>query len=264
MSNDTSNKPEPSDPNTALWAPWGPWRAVIGSIISFLGAQYIVLIILDYYVHTRHWSALYANQVLTNSVPAQFWTILITEIAVLGVLWLFIKKYPRQKILRGLGLRRVHWKDLGFALVGVLAYFGVYGVILTISDQFVHINAGQQQDIGFQTATGATNLIFTFVSLVILPPIAEELMFRGFLYGGLRRKLNVLTATLVTSLLFALPHAAESTNGGVLWIAAIDTFSLSLVLCFLREKTGAVYSGMGLHAIKNSIAFISLFILHVR
>ncbi|MGF7228964.1 MAG: CPBP family intramembrane glutamic endopeptidase [Candidatus Saccharibacteria bacterium] len=263
MSNDTSNQ-SARDKNIVVQAPWGPWRAIIGSLVAFLGAQYVVLLLVSYYIHLRHWSNDYANQVLTNSIPAQFWTILITEIAVLAILWLFVRNFPREKILKGLGLRRVYWKDLGFALIGVLAYFGVYGVILTVSNQFVHINASQQQDIGFQTATGTTNLIFTFVSLAILPPIAEELMFRGFLYGGLRKHMNIVIATLVTSVLFALPHSAESTNGSVLWIAAIDTFSLSLVLCFLREKTGAVYSGMGLHAIKNSIAFVSLFILHVR
>jgi membrane protease YdiL (CAAX protease family) len=50
----------------------------------------------------------------------------------------------------------------------------------------------------------------------------------------------------------------------LLYIAAIDTFTLSLILVYLREKTGGLWSSMGLHAIKNGIAFVSLFIVHVR
>jgi membrane protease YdiL (CAAX protease family) len=32
----------------------------------------------------------------------------------------------------------------------------------------------------------------------------------------------------------------------------------------LREKTGGLWSSMTLHAIKNGIAFVALFVLHAR
>ena len=71
-------------------------------------------------------------------------------------------------------------------------------------------------------------------------------------------------AIIITSLIFASPHLLESGSGGLLWIAGIDTFVLSLVLCWVREKTGRLYAGMGIHALKNTVAFISLFLLHVH
>ena len=43
----------------------------------------------------------------------------------------------------------------------------------------------------------------------------------------------------------------------------IDTFILSLTLIWLREKTGRLYASMGLHGLKNFIAFIQLYpIIH--
>ena len=68
--------------------------------------------------------------------------------------------------------------------------------------------------------------------------------------------------TLVTSVIFGALHTLTGKDG-LLWIAAIDTFALSLVLCYLREKTGNLYASMGVHAIKNGIAFLALFVLHL-
>jgi len=72
----------------------------------------------------------------------------------------------------------------------------------------------------------------------------------------------VLWATLVTSLLFAVPHLLEGGSGGLLYVAGLDTFILSLFLVYLREKTGGLWSSMILHAIKNGTAFMVLFVLH--
>jgi membrane protease YdiL (CAAX protease family) len=40
-----------------------------------------------------------------------------------------------------------------------------------------------------------------------------------------------------------------------MWAAAFDTFILSVVLVYLREKTGALYAGMLVHMLNNLLAF---------
>ena len=88
-------------------------------------------------------------------------------------------------------------------------------------------------------------------------------MFRGFLYSGLKKSLPKAWAVFLTCLLFAIPHLLEGVGGGPLWSAGLDVFVLSLTLIWLREKTGRIYAGMGLHALKNFIAFIELYpIIH--
>ncbi|MGH7237402.1 MAG: CPBP family glutamic-type intramembrane protease [Candidatus Saccharimonadales bacterium] len=47
-------------------------------------------------------------------------------------------------------------------------------------------------------------------------------------------------------------------------MAGVDTFILSTVLCYLREKTGRLYAGIGVHALKNFVAFAALFLFHVH
>jgi membrane protease YdiL (CAAX protease family) len=179
----------------------------------------------------------------------------------IGILWLYAKHRITRKQL---GLAKPHWIDPLYTIGGVVVYYVAYVAAVAIISIVVTINTSQQQDIGFNHVAGAGALTLTFISLVILPPLVEEITFRGVLYGGLRRRVKPLWAALGTSCLFAVPHLLEGGSGGLLWIAGIDTFVLSLVLCSLREKTGRLWAGMGVHAIKNSVAFISLFIVHLH
>lgn len=259
MSNDTS------DSSTAQHtrAPWGPWRAAFGAILSFLGAQVFIQIVVLIYLAANHNShALLAS--LTDSITGQFWITLLAEAVTVAIIWLFVRKWSWHKIRQGIGLGKLGWRDAGYALFGVILYLAAYSITLNITNAFFHVDVNQEQAIGFNNASGFVPLALTAISLVILPPLVEEIVFRGFLYGGLRKKLTPVVAAIITSLVFALPHALESSNGKLLWVAAIDTFTLSLVLCYLREKTGSIYAGMGVHAIKNGLAFITIFILHLR
>ena len=49
--------------------------------------------------------------------------------------------------------------------------------------------------------------------------------------------------------LFAVAHLPEGGAAGPLYIAALDTFVLSLVLIYLREKTGSLWASITLHAV---------------
>jgi membrane protease YdiL (CAAX protease family) len=120
----------------------------------------------------------------------------------------------------------------------------------------------QSQELGFNPV-GTVELILTFISLVILPPLVEELLMRGYLYTSLKKKLSKIAAALVTSVIFAAAHLQFGSGAPLLWVAAIDTFVLSLFLVSLREKTGGLWASMTLHATKNLIAFMSLFIFHI-
>jgi membrane protease YdiL (CAAX protease family) len=55
--------------------------------------------------------------------------------------------------------------------------------------------------------------------------------------------------------MFGLAHLQLGSGTAVVWAAGIDTFLLSLVLVYLREKSGVLYAGMLVHALNNLIAF---------
>jgi membrane protease YdiL (CAAX protease family) len=203
-----------------------------------------------------------ANSWLTNSVIGQFIFILLAEGLVLGALYLFLKHY--KTTWTDIGLRRPRLKDFGWGILAVPVYMIFYLVIVSVVGIFFKgLDVNQQQEIGFNNVAGALPLVLTFISLVILPAFTEEVLVRGFLYGSLKKALPIIWAALLTSALFALAHLPEGGDAGPLYIAGIDTFVLSMVLIYLREKTGSLWASITLHALKNSIAFTALFVLHL-
>ncbi len=89
-------------------------------------------------------------------------------------------------------------------------------------------------------------------------------MVRGFLYSTLKKAMPLFGAVVLTSAIFASAHLPEGGAAGPLWIGALDTFVLSLFLIYLREKTNGLWASMTLHAVKNGVAFVALFVLHVK
>jgi membrane protease YdiL (CAAX protease family) len=237
---------------------WGPAVAIAGVIGIYVFTQFVAYILILIYPTISHWSSDRTSKWLNNSTAAQFWVTLMVEGLSLYVLSLFLKK--RYSNFRSLGLvKNIRFKDIGWGLLGFTLYFIVYVIALAfISKAFPQFNISQKQDVGFTNTASHLDLIMAFVSLVILPPIVEEILFRGFLYTGLRTKLPKIAAALIVSTIFAMPHLLESSSG-ILWVAGIDTFILSMILVGLREKTGSLYASMVAHMLKNFLAFAFLF-----
>jgi membrane protease YdiL (CAAX protease family) len=176
--------------------------------------------------------------------------------------YLFVRSYKVS--LKGLGLVTPRLRDIGIALLGIVPYIVGYGILLTVATTlFPSIDVEQEQQLGFEQTTNILALSLIFVSLVILPPIVEELTMRGLLLTSLLKRFKFLFAAIITSVIFAVAHLQFGSGAPLLWVAAIDTFILSLVLCYMRYKTGSLWPGIFLHALKNGVAFLSIFVFHL-
>jgi membrane protease YdiL (CAAX protease family) len=258
MSNVSSSLSEPVKQRT-----WNPWLGVVFVIIVYYVSQILSGVVISVFPGLKHWSQSQTVDWLNNSVGAQFAYILIAEGLAIGAVYLFLKR--RGLGLASIGLKRPRWGDLGYGVAAVPAYFLLYLLSIGVVSHFVKgLNVDQQQQIGFNNVHGTWPLVMTFISLVVLPPLAEEIMVRGLLYSSLKGVVKLLPAVILTSAIFAAAHLPEGGAVGPLYIAALDTFVLSLVLIYLREKTGSLWASITLHAIKNGIAFVALFIIHVR
>ncbi len=195
-----------------------------------------------------------------QSIAAQFGFVLLAETLTIFGVYAYVR-FAQRLHLRDIGLDKPHIRYLGWALFGMAVYMVGYMLIAALIYNFVpSIDLEQKQQIGFDGAHAPGELILTLVSLVVLAPLAEEVLFRGFLYTNLRSLLRARYAVLLTSILFAVGHLQFGSGAPPLWIAAIDTFVLSFVLCVLREKTGSIWAGVGVHMLKNFIAFAALFL----
>lgn len=261
MSNASSKESDPIKANG--FVPWNPWLGVVSTILLFLGAQVAASLVIFFVPVLAGWSDARASEWLENSFTAQLLLFPLATAFMLVPLYFFLKR--RKTGFRSIGFRRPKWSDPLWSILAVPVYIFLFAVSLIIAKAlFPGLDINQAQDLGLNGSYNGVQLFIIFICLVILPPLSEETIFRGMLYSSLKKAMPIIMAAIVASLLFASGHLLQSGNDSLLYIAGIDTFVLSLILVFLREKTGGLWSPMGLHAIKNCIAFVSIFVLHLN
>jgi membrane protease YdiL (CAAX protease family) len=257
MSNVSSKQPDKPAvaPAKRSGLPWGPFAAIAVTMLAFVGAQFLSTILLVVAIGATGVGSSDIEDWL-RTVTGQFVFVLLSDIFILLGLWLFLRR--RKASFKLLGFTRAPaWKDAVYTLLGALAYFAILYATFIFLHFYTQIDLEQQQELGFEGLALSSEKLMALTALVLLPPIVEEIVFRGFLFTGLRKKLRFAWAAVIVSLLFAAPHLLASSEG-LLWVAGVDTFMLSLVLCYLREKTGGLWAPIAVHALKNGIAFIFL------
>ena len=183
---------------------------------------------------------------------------LIAVLVVIGIPYWFVryvlrKPYEKGRLARVLGINKpFHWRRLGLFFLCIGGYLAGTILLAGLASLLPWFDANQEQEVGFKNLSGATDLILAFIALVILPPIAEELLFRGYLFGKLREQNGFWFSTILTSIIFGIVHMQ--------WNVGIDVFVLSIFLCILREETGSIWMSILLHALKNGVAYFFLFI----
>lgn len=173
----------------------------------------------------------------------------------LGIPWLYRRKIKLPKLRETLAINRpVQPRDISN---GISSGFVYYAILITVMVPLAMLLPGiinEKQSIGFDLVGSSWwELVLVFLVLVIVVPIAEELLTRGLLFGRIRTKLAFWPTALLVSSIFAIAHWQINVS--------IDTFILSMVSCYAREKTGALYSSILLHMIKNGLAFALLMLM---
>ena len=216
----------------------------------------------------------------SNTMQQPVWTAVYSALSyvfamiLVLIVPLALRRKKNQKVTEGkkstepslsrneLGLRGLPtWTDIGLAPAGFFVYMIFSSIITSLFSLFPWFNATEVQNVGFSYYISGFDRIIAFFTLVVIAPIAEEIIFRGWLYGKLRARFNhemsnilsTIVATFLVSILFGILHLQ--------WNVSVDVFALSIVLCVLREITGTIYAGILMHMLKNGIAFYLLYIL---
>lgn len=139
---------------------------------------------------------------------------------------------------------------MGSALIGFITFFIVNVAISYISTELnLQIPGYGEQDARLGLfGYGPYNMIFAGLALIIIAPIAEELLFRGLMLNQLKQKLNSKTAIIISAAIFAGFHLEFQ--------IFIPLFIIGIILGAVQEKTGTIYAAIALHMINNSLAFI--------
>ena len=102
----------------------------------------------------------------------------------------------------------------------------------------------------------------TTVLLVVLMPLIEETLFRGLLFGTLRRESRAL-AYVVTVLVYALScvwrYMFQPAGVDLRYLLlAAEYLPMSLALCWCYDNGGSIWSAVGLHMVLNAAQLITI------
>ena len=217
------------------------------AIITFYTAQFIVgipmLIILG-------------SETLKTPLVATIFSSLVYILSFIFLLFTFkhIKPLKTPVTRNELGLNNlVTFSDIGLALAGFFGYLAFSAILTALFSVFPWFNLNETQPLLYSTLISPSGKILAALALVAAGPILEEVIYRGLIYGKLRKNHSLITSILTVSILFGFLHGQ--------WNVGVDVFALSVVACLMRETTGTIYAGIILHILKNAIAFYILFIV---
>jgi hypothetical protein len=131
-----------------------------------------------------------------------------------------------------------------------LGLAAVYAVSLA-HDAIVHPH---QQAIVSEFPHSAIGAAMFVLVAVVMAPIFEEILFRGFLFRGLANSLGWVWAAAVSAAVFGAAHLQ------------LDVFvplaALGFVLAWAYHRTGSLWTNITMHALFNTIAVLAWALTH--
>jgi membrane protease YdiL (CAAX protease family) len=133
------------------------------------------------------------------------------------------------------------------AYLGAIFLVNLYGVLIDLFGLDA-LQPSQQLPSDFYDHTGV--VIISGIAIVFMAPVAEEIFFRGFIFGGLRHYVALPIAGLLSGGLFSLAHGDPG--------LVIPFTCVGLVLAVIYEYTRSLYAAIGVHFVFNTLSFLLL------
>ena len=228
---------------------WGAWATLGFGTLIFLISSTIQAIVVIIFI---------ANQILTdgnfnpNLIMNLMYNGLMLSVATItsgivgvGATYVFIKIRNQFSFKDYLELYPLKAKTVLWVLGAAAA--------LIIASYFIEPNFDQSQNLNFTLETYKTAVwppLF-WIAVVVFAPLFEEILFRGFLFVGLRKSMIGAAGTIiVTSLLWAALHAQYNVYG------MVSIFILGILLGIVRLKTGSLWAPILFHALWNLVSIV--------
>lgn len=194
------------------------------------------------------------NWPIVNGELETYQTYILAFISIclpIPLMLIYLKR--RNYKLSDLGFKYPANKYIWVTILTFLIYIVSMLVVLSlVSSFFPNFNPDQAQDLGLNDPGKSIEYIILFLLLVIFTPLVEESLFRGFMFNGLRRRWGWVVAAIMSAFIFGAIHGQLNVG--------IDTFIMSLYSAWLFHKSNSIWPSIGLHALKNGLAFMALFL----
>lgn len=186
------------------------------------------------------------------SVPGLWVAVIFQLMVCVGVL-LYLRQFRKENPAEMFGLWRI--SPSRALITGFLALVPAW-VLVTACMYFLNdwmkgfwpALQGQELVESFRKSDDVAAKALLALSAAVFAPLMEEVVFRGFIYGFLKRYTDGIFAAICSSLLFGVVHM----HVGTMFPLVI----LALAFCAAYEFTGCLFVPMIMHAIFNATSLV--------
>jgi membrane protease YdiL (CAAX protease family) len=243
--------PQHADVPAELRVVWG-WSDVVIFAMFYLGSTVavgVVLLLLLAGILHQGVSALANNDVIKANVA------IIAQAIASGLallyFWLMVRLRNGGPFWAALG-----WRPFGSADPAkrspVPLYLGCglgLAVVVSLLSKFVSQQEALPIEELFQSRE---TIILLMIFGILVAPLVEETIFRGFFYPVVARSFGVLAGILVTGTLFGMSHAAQLWGG---WGQIGLLVGVGVVMTWVRVRRHTVLASYLLHVAYNTTLF---------
>lgn len=178
--------------------------------------------------------------------------LILQTVGLIGAIYLFAV-WRRKLAWSEIGLRRITkgWllRSTGFAVVAfALAFLITTGVQSLLEEPL----RNPQLDLIAPDGFSWSGLLITLAFVGAIVPFAEELFFRGLVYGWLRARMGIWPAAVLSGLGFGALH-------GIWWLIPALAL-LGILLAIVYERSGSIWSAVITHGLFNSFTTLLVFL----
>jgi membrane protease YdiL (CAAX protease family) len=232
---------------------WSWPHLVVFLFFGFASLMVVQLSFVFYVSASRNLSAKQVEQVFESNPQ------LLVGSNVLWYALLFLFLYVTLAVLRGMPF----WRSLGWRKLnpnpdagrgsGWMYFFSGCGLAIFVALASYNMKNTEHLPIQeiFKNRSGALLLMGM---AVLIAPLVEETVFRGYLYPIFAKSLGVLPGILITGVLFGLMHGSQL---GWTWGLVLLLTFVGVIFTFARARTGTVLASFLLHLGYNSMIAVS-------
>jgi membrane protease YdiL (CAAX protease family) len=232
---------------------WSWPHLIVFLFFGFASLMVVQLSFVFYVSANRNLSAKQVEQVFETNPQL----LVGTNVLWYGLLFLFL--YVTLAVLRGLPFwRTLGWRKLNSSAAagkgsGWMYFFSGCGLAIFVALASYNMKNTEHLPIQeiFKNRTGALLLMGM---AVLIAPLVEETVFRGYLYPIFAKSLGVLPGILITGVLFGLMHGSQL---GWTWGLVLLLTFVGVIFTFARARTGTVLASFLLHLGYNSMIAVS-------
>jgi uncharacterized protein len=231
---------------------WPGWHTIglTGLILFAMGMAAIVMSFLLYlavgdgpFTAALLWQWSLDSQFSTAQQLLVYWTTAAT-----GFLAVIICIHKRRglPVADYLALYPVGPRVLTVWLMGTLLFYGVFVFLPTLI----------ATQTGFSVPTTQPGFLY-FVTIVVVAPAVEEVVFRGFMFIGLlHSRAGITGAIFISTTIWTAAHFRVDVD----WISDIHAlgiiFSFGIVLCIARIRTNSLLLPLVMHSSWNALVIM--------